>query len=406
MRVAFVVQRLVEPPDAGTPIRNFNLIAQAARHHQVHVFGFTDEARYPTALRDSGAVLHLLPSPPSRSRRERLRTMLASRRPDMAMRSRSDALLGLLSGTIGDVSPDIVQVQALDMAYALPTIRASLPSAALILDQHNAEYVLQRRALSLDARLPRRWPQAAYSLVQWLRLRRYERDVCALCDVVLAVSEEDVAALRALNFGRQIALVPNGVDLESYRAVAPSPELTAAPGPHFVFPGKMDFRPNVDAAAWLATAIFPRIRERLPGARLWLVGREPHESVAALARLPNVMVTGEVPDVRPYLAAAAAVVVPLRLGGGTKLKLLEAAALRRPLVTTPIGAEGYREGAGRDYLLAESAEGLASACLRVAGDPALAARLAESAYARMAQPHDWARVYERLEAVYEKARAS
>jgi glycosyltransferase involved in cell wall biosynthesis len=405
MRIAFIVQRLVFPPDAGTPIRNYNLIAQAARQHQVYVFGFTDERRYPTPLDEAGVRLHLMPAPPSRNRRERLAALLTTPLPDMAWRSRSKELLDLLRSQLPAQTPDIVQVQALDMAYTIPTIRQAALSAAIVLDEHNAEYVLQRRALALDSHLPRRWPQAAYSFLQWQRLRRYEREVCTASDLVVCVSSEDVAALERLGCQRPLALVPNGVDLAYYQAVPPAPDLTAMPGPHFVFPGKMDFRPNVDAAAWLAERIFPLVRARLPGAHLWLVGREPLPSVQALAALPAVHVTGEVLDVRPYIAAATAVVVPLRLGGGTKLKLLEAAALRRPLVTTPIGAEGYREGAGRDYLLAEDAAGLAQACVRLADDPALASRLAESAYQNMALPNDWSHVFRKLEVAYERARA-
>jgi glycosyltransferase involved in cell wall biosynthesis len=122
--------------------------------------------------------------------------------------------------------------------------------------------------------------------------------------------------------------------------------------------------------------------------------------VLALRQLPNVDVTGEVPDTRPYIAGATAVVVPIRIGSGTKLKVLEAAALRRPLVVTPVGIEGYDAVPGQDALVADTPEELAAACIRVATDSALAEALGAAAFANLAQPLDWSNVYERLEAVY------
>lgn len=402
MRIVYIVQRLVYPPDAGTPIRNYSLIIRAARDHEVHAFGFTDEKKYPQPLERAGVYLHLLPTPPERTRWQRLTTVLTSALPDMAHRSYSEALVGSLKRQLASLHPEIVQVQALDMAYTIATVRTVAPAAYLILDQHNAEYILQRRALAVDARSLRRWPQAAYSLVQWLRLRSYERSVCNRCDLVLAVSAKDAQALRRLGLSAPIAIVPNGIDLPQVETVVPEETVRHLPGHHFVFPGKMDYRPNVDAAVWFAQAVFPEVRKRLPQAHLWLVGRQPHPSVAALANQPGIHVTGEVLDVWPYIAAATAIVAPLRMGAGTKLKVLEAAALCKPLIATSIGAEGYAASAGRDFLLADSAAELAEACVNVANDPHLAARLGANAHEHLARPLNWDRIYQMLQDLYER----
>jgi len=391
---------MVYPPDAGTPIRNFNLALQTARNHDVTVYGFSEEALHPEPLAQLGASLRLIPAPPRRTRLRRLADLVVSREPDMAHRSRSTALLRLLEDDLPRLQPDVVQLQALDTAYVLPTVRAAAPRATVILDQHNAEYVLQQRALSVDWTRPSRWAPALYSALQVRRLRRYERAVCHECDVVLTVSAEDGAALERLGISTPRVVVPNGVDLSAYRGTTPAEELTALPGPHFVFPGKMDFRPNVDAAIWFARVVLPAVRQRMPEATFWVVGRDPTPDVLALHSLPNVRVTGPVRDARPYIAAATAVVVPLRMGAGTKLKVLEAAALARPLVLTSIAAEGYTVVNERDALLADTADGLALACLRVANNPVEAAALGDSAYRNLAVPLDWSRVYERLEAVY------
>jgi glycosyltransferase involved in cell wall biosynthesis len=403
MKLAFIVQRLVYPPDAGTPIRNYNLIAQAARHHSVHVFGFGEPDKPPAPLRESGVIMHLLPAPPERTKGERLRQLIATREPDMAGRSRSPALEGLLARELVAFAPDVVQAQALDMAYTLQLARQLLPKVALVLDQHNAEYLLQKRAALVDLRRPERWPQAAYSLVQWRRLLRYERLACSLADIVIAVSAQDAEALRRISPRTRYAIVPSGVDLAYYRGVQPAPQFATEPGPHFVFPGKMDFRPNVDAAVWFAREVLPQVRGHLPNASFWVVGRQPHPEVLALTKHPGVHVTGEVPDARPYLAGATAVVVPVRMGGGTKLKVGEGAALARPLILTAIAAEGYQARPGRDYLLANTAREMVAACLRVAEDRALAESLGWNAFRNIAEPLAWERLGPCLDEVYEQA---
>ncbi len=403
MRIAFIAQRMVYPPDAGTPIRNLNLAVQAAANHHLTVYAYSEESLRPTPLEDAGVDLRLLPAPPPRSRARRLLDLLTSAEPDMARRSRSLPLLRLLEDDLPRLQPEIVQIQALDMAYVLPTVRSAVGRAKVVLDQHNAEYVLQQRALSVDRRRPRRWPAALYSSVQSGRLRRYERAVCQACDTVLTVSDEDADALRRLGIETPIEIVPNGVDLSEYKAIPQSEALAQRKGPNYVFPGKMDFRPNVDAATWFAREVFPNIRQRLPEATFWVVGSHPVKEVKELAALPNVQVTGAVRDARPYIAGATAVVVPLRMGGGTKLKILEGAALARPLVVTSIGAEGYPVVHERDALVADTADALATACLSVANNPVRAAALGDNAYRNLAVPLEWRRVYARLEAVYARA---
>lgn len=400
MRIAFIAQRMVYPPDAGTPIRNLNLALQAAEYHDVTVYGFTDQALHPEPLADLGASLRLLPTPEPRSRLRRLADLVTSSEPNMTFRSRSTALVRLLEDDLPRLQPHVVQIQALDMAYVLPIVRAAVPRAKVILDQHNAEYVLQQRLSSLYRALPSRWPRAVYSAVQAARLRRYERSVCQACDVVLTVSDDDAQALSRLGLTTPIVVVPNGVDLSAYQDVESATELQSSPGPHFVFPGKMDFRPNVDAAVWFARQVLPTIRQRLPDAVFWVVGRDPDPEVLALKPLSNVRVTGPVRDTRPYIAAATAVVVPLRMGSGTKLKVLEAAALARPLILTSVAAEGYPVVDERDVLIADTADSLALACLRMANNPVEAAALGDSGYRNLAVPLDWHRVYQHLEAVY------
>src|SRR5439155_12128290 len=206
---------------------------------------------------------------------------------------------------------DLAQVEGIELARYLPQLRAAVPG--LMFDDHNAEYLLQRRAFMTDLRRPPRWPYALYSLVQWWRLRRFERWACAQADRVLAVSEADRRAVAALGAGTPVDLVPNGIEPEAYSQWAQS--RPAAPATRLLFTGTMDYRPNVDAALWFCRAVWPRVRAAAPEAGLWLVGQRPAPAIRRLGALPGVTVTGMVEDIGPYLRDAAVYVAPLRVGG-------------------------------------------------------------------------------------------
>ncbi len=269
----------------------------------------------------------------------------------------------------------------------------------LIFDDHNAEYVLQRRAFLTDVRRPRRWVAAAYSLAQWRKLAGYERRICRSADGVVAVSEADRDALRRLAPGLEVAVVPNGVDLAFNRpgVVPPHPQL----GPHsLVFTGKMDYRPNVDAVCWFAEAALPLILARVPDARFYIVGQQPHARVAALTHNPAIMVTGRVPDIRPYVLAAGVYVVPLRIGGGTRLKVLEAMALGQAIISTRLGCDGFSFEDGREVRFADDPAAFAEAVVALLADRAQAAALGHAARSHVKAHYGWDAIVPRLEALY------
>jgi glycosyltransferase involved in cell wall biosynthesis len=269
----------------------------------------------------------------------------------------------------------------------------------LIFDVHNAAYLLQRRACLTDLRVPRRWIAAAYSWVQWRKLAAYERQVCRAADRVIAVSEADRDALLRLIPGAEITVVPNGVDLAflSPGVVPPLPGLQA---PALVFTGKMDYRPNVDAVLWFVEAVLPLITAQAPAAHLYVVGQQPHARLAGLAGHPAVTVTGRVPDVRPYIAGAAVYVVPLRIGGGTRLKVLEAMAMGQAIVSTRLGCDGFPFEDGREVVFADDPAAFAAHVLALVQDRARAAALGQRARAYVAAHFGWDAIVPRLEAVF------
>lgn len=267
----------------------------------------------------------------------------------------------------------------------------------------NAEYLLQKRAFETDIRQPRYWGAAFYSLLQWWKLLRYEAKVCRTFDRVIAVSEADREALNRLVPGLEAKVVPNGVDVDFY--VNFTPEGPPMPGwsPHaLVFTGKMDFRPNVDAALWFAREILPRVREKFPEARFYVVGRNPHPRLKAIMGREDVVVTGYVEDVRPYLAFASVFVVPVRMGGGTRLKILEAMAMKKAVVSTTIGAEGYPFKHGLHLLLADEPEAFAGAICHLLSSEAERTGLGEEAFKLVNERYRWEHIIKALKDTYEE----
>jgi glycosyltransferase involved in cell wall biosynthesis len=307
----------------------------------------------------------------------------------MALRLASPELEAALDRVLAHERFDLAQVEGIELARYLPQLRAAVPR--LLFDDHNAEYLLQRRAFAADLGRPARWPYALYSLVQWRRLRRFERWACAAADRALAVSEADRRAIRALGAGTPVDLVPNGIEPEAYDGWAQA--RPSAPAPRLLFTGTMDYRPNVDAAVWFCQSVWPRVRAARPDAGLWLVGQRPAPAVQLLGRLPGVEVTGLVEEIGPYLRDAAVYVAPLRVGGGTRFKILEAMAAACPVVSTRLGAEGIDAQDGRHLRLADEPAQFAAQILALLGAPEEGRRIAAAARTFVRERFDWRRIW-------------
>jgi glycosyltransferase involved in cell wall biosynthesis len=335
--------------------------------------------------------------PPHRPPSRRL-VDLVTGKADLAERLWSPAFASALSDVLAQFEPDVVQIEGLELAAYLPVVRAGAPAARVVYDAHNAEVVLQRRALATDRLRPRRWPAALYSASQIPRIARLEARTLRAVDAVLCVSSEDAAALCRLAPGLSPVIVPNGITLSDYAGVAPS---GAPPGVDvLVFTGKMDYRPNVDAALWFAGEILPRVRAARPAAEFHIVGQSPPPVLRRRRAQAGVVVTGAVADALPHIAGAAVYVAPLRMGGGTRFKLLEAFALARPVVSTTLGAEGFSVASERELLLADTAPAFAAGILRLLANPALAAHLAGAGQRFARAGYDWTAIIPRLQAVY------
>lgn len=402
-RILVLTPQFPYPPHQGTTMRNFNLIAGLARRHEVHLLSFGDPAASRGTPLDELCRSVQVVRPPLRTMRHRLVGLVFSRRPDMALRLPSAPFRAALAATWARERPDVIEVEGIELAqYLLQAAKArgGRKWPLLVFDDHNAEYVLQQRAFETDVRQPGRWIGAAYSFVQWRRLRRYERRACRAADRVVAVSETDAEMLRRLVPGLDPAVVPNGVDVAHYTAeVQPLGD-----GPtrrDVVFTGKMDFRPNVDAALWFVQEVLPLVRRESPKTRFWIVGKDPHPRLAPLADEPAVELTGWVEDTRPYFAGAGVYAIPLRIGGGTRLKVLEAMAMGKAIVSTRLGCEGFDLEPGQELVVADTPADFAAAVLVLLRNPEHRERLGRAARRFAGSRYDWRIIVPRLERVYE-----
>jgi sugar transferase (PEP-CTERM/EpsH1 system associated) len=390
------------PPRSGGALRIYNLLLGLAQRHRVTCLTFAPDLAAITALEPLRAHCGLVTVWESarRSLLRRATTTLTSPLPDMALRSASRTYSAALGYLLRAQRFDVVQAESIEMAqYGL---LAQHSGARALLDQFNAEYVLQRRAALTDLRQSGRNPRSLvagpYSLVQWAKLARYERHMLRRYDAVVAVSEEDRRALLRLEDSARIGIVPNGVDTAYFQ---PQPAQAVPAAQDMVFTGTLDFRPNVDAVVWFAREVLPLVRARHPAARFVVVGRSPSPAVRALHDGAAVVVAPDVADIRSYIAAAAVYVVPMRMGGGIRLKLLEALAMQAAVVCTTMGAEGVPELHADEHLvLADTAQTFADAVISLLDDPARRARLGSAGRMLVARHYDWKALLPRLENLY------
>jgi glycosyltransferase involved in cell wall biosynthesis len=262
----------------------------------------------------------------------------------------------------------------------------------LVVDSHNIDYELARQYASSARSLAHRF----YAGINWRKLRREELGTYRDADGVYLCSAEDERRVLDVIPGARTAVIPNAADVEYYQ---PRPTDPPPDGRTVVFFGLLSYAPNVDGVIYFVEKIWPRIVEAHPEARLKIIGGKPPPSLQLLAG-PRVALTGFVPDLRPHLAAAAAVVVPLRLGGGTRLKIVEAMAMGKAIVSTTLGAEGIKAVPGRDLLIEGQPEAFADAVNRLLGDPELAARIGRSARSLAVERYSWSGAARALEVFY------
>ena len=276
---------------------------------------------------------------------------------------------------------DILICDFLAPAVNLPS-RVSLPT---LLFQHNVEAMIWRRHFEV-AKDPMK---KSYFKLQWKRMADHERKLCGRFDRIVAVSKEDAETMAAAYGVESISCVGTGVDTEYFSKATNG----IAERPEIVFTGSMDWLPNDDAVRWFLAHIFPRIRERVPGTAFSIVGRNPSRPLVRYSRSQaDVTITGSVPDVRPYMRAAKVYVVPIRIGGGTRLKIYEAMAMGLPVVSTTVGAEGLPLKDNEGLIVRDDPDDFADAVVNLLGDTDLAESVGRTGARIVRERYSWDKI--------------
>ncbi len=397
MNILLLTQVLPYPPDSGPKIKTWHLINYLSQHHQVTLVSFVrgDERAGIEALRKVCRAVYTVPMQRAVWRDAlALGHSLLTRQPWTMVRDARAEMRALLLRLLDEQHFDILHADQLNMAqYA--ALGNGTPK---ILDAHNALWVLYKRlAETLPARNPLKWLYAR----DWKLLKHYEGEICRTFDGVLTVSQEDALALReAAQAPAPFQVVPIAIDADSTPPVPRTPDAD-----HILHIGTMFWPPNVDGVLWFLHEVFPLIQKAKPEVQCDLVGSRPPAEILAWNGA-HVHVTGYVPDPTPYLQRAGVMIVPLRAGGGMRVKILNALSQELPLVSTTIGAEGIALEDGVHALIADTPEDFAAAVLRLLEDRAFARELGRNGRRLVLKKYDYRRACAPVDDLYRMVTAN
>ncbi len=389
MKLLMLTASLPYPPHQGGALRSYGIINGLYNAgHEITLLSFSNNGgngQIPKPLADKCCQVITVPAP-QRSRSTRLKDLILTRQPDIARRLYDPEFSNALHQLVVETPYDLIQFEGIEVACYLPLIKQLGFKGKICYDAFNAEAALQQVIFEVDRDDPSRLPHALYSLIQSQRIFYFERDICQKSDLVIAVSNEDAAILRRHRPDRHVPVVANGIFAEEY--TSPNQQLDL--GQHaLVFTGKMDYRPNVDAMFWFADHVLPLIHEKIPDARLYIVGQKPHARLEKLRDRQHVEITGWVNDVQPFLRGAGVYVAPLRMGSGTRLKILEAMASGCAVVATTIAASGIHADSRDVLFIADQPEGMAAAIIRLLQNPDECRTMGEKARTYVKRHYDW-----------------
>ena len=362
LRILWVKVGGLWPPNTGGRLRTLHMIAELSQRHRVSVITTRHPADESTGLRSRlpacegiDAVPYTLPKQGTSRFALAVARSWASPYPADLWRWRIPAVRARIRERLAEG----VDLCVADFLVAMPNL-PSRTTTPVVLFEHNVEYMIWKRLHEVEKRPARR----ALLGLEWRKMRQYEARACARASLTVAVSEADRALLAANAPGADIRAIGTGVDTTYFH-----PNGAVEAPASLVFTGSMDWYPNEDAIMYFIAEILPELRREVPGLSLAVVGRDPPERLRAACAAAGVQVTGTVADVRPHVAEAAVYVVPLRIGGGTRLKIFEALAMGKAVVSTRVGAEGLPIVPGEHFLQADSPADFTQAVVTLLKDP-------------------------------------
>jgi polysaccharide biosynthesis protein PslH len=387
MKVLWVNTNFLHPTTKGGQIRTLEMLRHLHRRHEIHYVAITDPGKTdgPARAHEYSAKAHpfpyRIPQKPSPAFLLQLAAGIFSPVPLAVSRFHPQGMTAFLEKLMARERFDRAVVDHLAPTAYFP----DLPHAVLF--QHNVETVIWRRRVEHASGALSRW----YFQLQARRMFEFERHVSLAAGHIVAVSEADACQMRELFGVTRVTAIPTGVNVGYFEP--PSPRPAAPVGADLVFVGSMDWLPNVDGVLYFVREILPLIRRHRPDCSLAIVGRTPPPSITELAEHDSrIHVTGTVPDIRPYLWNAAVSIVPLRIGGGTRLKIYEAMAARIPVVSTSIGAEGLAVHPPDDIRMGDTPQDFAERCLELLASSEERERVAAAAWEMVRTNFSWERV--------------
>jgi polysaccharide biosynthesis protein PslH len=384
-----VVSPNIPLPTTGVSTRNYHLLKALAREHTVSLLALDDSTvegvpSTTSPLRNLTCNIEVIPLPKSLpAKRWRQLTSLMRGKPYVLtayilaeLQKAIDALLA--SGRYDAVLFESVLITG----YRLPG------GVKVIIDEHNLEYEIRLRTYERESAWLRKW----YNWLEGHLLKPVEIKRCGQADAVLVTSERERQVLKRLLPKRMIEVVPNGVDIEFFHGQCAEQAVEC----RIIFTGAIDYYPNTDAVLFFSQQCWPFIRAQVPTVTWQIVGKDPPPQVQRLASLPGITVTGSVPDVRPYLASAAVAIAPILIGSGTRLKILEAFAMRKAVVSTSIGCEGLAVEPGKHLLVADQPVAFAQAVVELLRDAEKRSKLEGAGRSLVEAEYSWEQCGTRL----------
>jgi len=385
VRILWVKAGKLLPVDTGGKIRSYNLLSQLAKKHALaflSYYGGPRDLTYEAEIAQEfpgAATLHV-PWMDGNALRNLLNYFqrVPSPYPFAVTKFTAQEVREFITAALSERHFDVAICDFLSASLNFP-LQTAVP---VILFQHNIESELWARLAETESN----WLRRAVYKVEAAKMVRYEAAAVGRFQHVMAVSDRDRSQMMGMTSPEQITVIPTGVNLEKYRRAGNSTILSNL----VIFTGSMDWEPNIDGVEYFCGEIWPRVLGRIPDAKFRIVGRNPHARVQKL-QSDSVEITGTVPSVIDHLKEAAAFVVPLRAGGGTRLKIYEAMAMGKAVVSTSIGAEGLDVHHGQDLLLCDDPRSFADGIAALLTDPKLREQLGSSA-ASLAARYDWSQI--------------
>jgi polysaccharide biosynthesis protein PslH len=397
MKILWVKTDFLHPTTRGGQIRTLEMLRQLHKKHEVHYVAFDDPLNPEGVRRSNEYATQVYPVShnivPKRSLKfaRQLVSGLYSPIPVAGMRYQSRAMRDTIARLLSEHEFDAKVCDFLSPSINIPDM------SGWVLFQHNIETIIWER----HAESGRTMLHRAYFGIQARRMLEWERSVCRAASHVITVSDVDKQIVRERFGVGRVSSIPTGVDIEYF-------ERPPAPARRYdlVFVGSMDWMPNIDGVRWFFDEVLALIRLKKPDCRVVIVGRRPPPSIAAEADDSLITITGTVPDVRPFLWESAISIVPLRVGGGTRLKIFEAMAAGTPVVSTTIGAEGLPVSDGSTIRIADTAPKFASECLDLLDNQTARTALADRALELIRAKFSWGQVADQFEQTLRSVHAS